>query len=70
LDLALAGALSIALGAWMVLRRKAIAESGAKGQNKIAESDHYKPSDYLMTLIVGGSLMVAAGVVLVIVGLV
>jgi hypothetical protein len=63
------GVLALVLGAWMVLRREAMNESTHAWQKKVNKDDPTPPPDYRTGVLVGGSLMMAGGVIMIIVGI-
>ena len=68
--LAANGVLCLVLGAWMVLRRNAIAESGARWQIRMAlDGEERDPAEFKPYLVGGGFATMAGGIVLLIASL-
>jgi hypothetical protein len=64
------GGLALAIGTWMVVRGDAMSRSTNAWQKKVNRSDPTPPPDYRTGVRYGGLFMMAAGVVLIILGLV
>jgi len=69
MELILPGALALVIGLWMVVRRESMSRSANAWQVKVNKSDPTPPPDYRRGTLFGGLFMMAAGVALVIVGL-